>query len=92
MTADTAFSTARSSTDLLTETPPTRSPRQQSAFFIRERLQIGGRVTGFKNIREKNAAILFAELKKWQQHADLPLGRTLKHIRLVASERVGMAT
>ncbi len=52
-------------------------------------IQTGGALTGFRTIREKNAAILFANLKKGDNilvfRSELPQ----QHIRIVSSEQVG---
>jgi hypothetical protein len=52
-------------------------------------IQTGGAITGFRTIREKNAAIIFADVKKGDNtlifRSDLPQ----QHIRIASSERVG---
>ncbi len=58
--------------------------------YIRdEDIQIGGAMTGFKTIREKNAAILFADLKKGNNTLIFRSDAPQKHIRIASSERVG---
>ncbi len=52
-------------------------------------LQTGGAITGFRTIREKNAAILFADLNKGYNQMVFKSDLPNQHIRMKSVERVG---
>ncbi len=52
-------------------------------------IETGGALTGFRTIRKKNAAILFANLKKGDNTLVFRSELPQKHIRIVSSEQIG---
>jgi hypothetical protein len=54
-----------------------------------EDIETGGVLTGFRTIRQKNAAILFADLKQGENTLVFRSELPGKYIRIVSSERVG---